>query len=111
MDSIIFPIPVLSRSFALGRGALSITLDLACFEPEVWIALVADGKDEQGAIVGYLRLERRITLQPGLTTYAAVEVRPPHDPPPNPASFQTLFQWPSLAVYESLLQSRSALHG
>ena len=71
---------------------MSLMVDLACNEPEIWVALVADGKDELGDVCGYLRLVNRLTQQPGLTTYAVVEARPPHDPPPNPATLKTLFQ-------------------
>lgn len=108
MRELFLPVALDASAFALARGAISITLDLASNEPELWIALVADGKDELGDIVGYLRLVKKLTQRPGLTTYAAVEARPPHDPPPSPASFQTIFQWPSLAGYESLSRSGSA---
>jgi hypothetical protein len=111
MSEWFFPVVLDASAFALGRGAVSITLDLASNEPELWIALVADGKDECGDIVGYLRFAKRLTQRPGLSTYAVVEARPPHDPPPNPASFQTIFRWPSLAAYESLSRARSARAG
>lgn len=100
----IFPVPMKIQALALHRGAISIMIDLACNEPEIWVPLVADGKDETDQLTGYLRLEKRITQGPGLTTYAAVEVRPPHDPPPNPATLKTLFQWPSLEDYVALSQ-------
>ncbi len=105
---IFFPISVGARALALYRGAVAIMVELACNEPELWIALVADGKDETGEVAGYLHLVKRITLEPGLSTYAVVAVRPPHDPPPNPATFRTLFQAPSLADYGALLQLKNA---
>ena len=89
-----FPIPLDAKAFALSRSAMALTIDLASFDEELWIALVADAKHEEGVgdITGYLRLKKRLTQRPGLTTYAVVEARPAHDPPPNPASLQTLFQ-------------------
>jgi len=107
---IFFPVPINAKVFALGRGALSMTVDLACNEPEIIVPMVADGKDELGDVIGYLVLSKCVTQQPGLATYAVTAVRPPHDPPPNPATLTTLFQWPSLADYVGLLQSRSARH-
>lgn len=107
------PIPLDAKAFALGRSAVAFTVDLACFDDELWLPLVADAKHEKGVgdITGYLRLQKRLTQRPGLTTYAVVEARPAHDPPPNPASFQTLFQWPSLADYAALMQSGNAPRG
>lgn len=43
-----FPIPLDSRAFALDRSAIAITIDLACFDAELWLPLVADGKHEVG---------------------------------------------------------------
>jgi hypothetical protein len=108
----IFPLPLPSRVMVAARPALALTVDLPCFEPELWLALVADGKHETGVgdVVGWLLLEKRLTQRPGLTTYAAVAVRPASDPPPNPAAFQTVFQWPSLAVCAALLQDRTSPH-
>lgn len=113
MAPLIFPLPFPSRVLLSGRPAIAITVDLPCFEDELWLPLVADGKHEQGQgeVTGYLRLQKKVTLRPGLTTYAAVEARPASDPPPNPAAFRTLFQWPSLADCAALLQSTSDRHG
>lgn len=110
---IIFPIPLQVSALALARPALALAIDLPTFEGDLWIALVTDAKHESEAdpIVGYLRLERRLTQQPGLTTYAVVEARPAGDPPPNPASLTTIFRSPSLADYERLWQGRSVRHG
>ncbi len=108
----IFPKSVPVKALVLHRPALALLVDLACFDDELWVALVADGKHEQESfpVVGYLRLQKRVTQHPPLTTYAVVEARPASDPPPNPASLTTIFQWPSLADYERLQQERSALH-
>lgn len=113
MSTLLFPIPLDAKAFALGRSAIAITIDLACFEDELWLPLVADGKHERECdqIMGYLLLQKRVTQRPGLTTYAVVEARPAHDPPPNPASLKTLFQWPLLGDYEELLQLRSVPRG
>lgn len=108
-----FPVVLPSRVLVAGRPALAITVELPCFEDELWLPLVADAKHEPGVgeVVGWLLLQKRVTLRAGLTTYAAVAARPPSDPPPNPAAFQTVFQWPSLADLAALLQSTNARHG
>jgi len=108
-----FPIPVPAKALILNRPAIALLIDLACYDEELWVALVADGKEEfaERPFVGYLRLQKRVTQQPPLTTYAVVEARPASDPPPNPASLTTIFQWPSLGDYEQLLQERSVRHG
>lgn len=49
---LIFPLALPARAMVLGRSAITIMLDLACNDPDLWIALVADGKDEQGEVVG-----------------------------------------------------------
>ncbi len=110
-ESLVFPLPMHIRAVVLHSGALALMVDLASNEESLWIALVADGKDEDGPVIGYVRMEKRLTQRPGLTTYAAVEVRPSHDPPPNPASFRTLFRWPSLGACVSLLQWRTVPRG
>lgn len=112
-DPLIFPLQIPGRVLLLGRPGLAFTIDLPCFDEELWLPLAADGKHEKGVAdpVGYLLLRKRITLQPGLTTYAVVEARPPHDPPPNPASWKTVFQWPELGVSLGLMRSGSARHG
>ncbi len=109
----IFPIPLQSKVLCLVRPAISILVDLATYEDEIWIALVADAKHERPTdeIVGYLRLQKRVTQQPGLTTFAVVEARSADSPPPNLSPLTTIFQWPSLADYELLPQFRSASHG
>lgn len=109
----VFPVRFPARALVAARPALAITVDLPSFEDELWLALVADGKHEAGfgEVTGWLRMRRCVTLQAGLTTYAAVEARPASDPPPNPATFQTVFQWPSLAACEALLQGRFDQHG
>ena len=109
----VFPVRFPARALVAARPALAITVDLPSFEDELWLALVADGKHETGfgEVTGWLRMRRCVTLQAGLTTYAAVEARPASDPPPNPATFQTVFQWPSLAACEALLQGRFDQHG
>ncbi len=102
----IFPIPLQSKVLCLARPAISIFVDLASYEDEIWIALVADAKHERPTdeIVGYLRLEKRITQQPGLTTYAVVQACSADSPPPNLSPLKTIFQWPSLGEYEQLPQ-------
>lgn len=97
----IFPIPLQSKVLCLLRPAISILVDLACYEDDVWIALVADAKHERPTdeIVGYLRLQKRITQQPGLTTYAVVEARSAESTPPDLSPLKTIFQWPSLSEY------------
>ena len=108
----IFPIPLQSKVLCLARPAMSILIDLASYEEDVWVALVADAKHERPTdeIVGYLRLQKRITQQPGLTTFAVVEARSADSPPPNLSPLTTIFQWPSLGDYEELPQFRSAFH-
>lgn len=102
----IFPIPLQSKVLCLARPAISILIDLATYEDEIWIALVADAKHERPTdeIVGYLRLEKRITQQPGLTTYAVVQACSADFPPPNLPPLKTIFQWPSLGEYAQLPQ-------
>lgn len=113
MAATVFPLPFPSRALLAARPAIAITVDLPCFEEELWLPLVADAKHEpgQGEVTGYLLLQKKVTLRPGLTTYAAVAARPAHDPPPNPAAFRTLFQWPSLEDCAALLQPTSDRHG
>lgn len=97
----IFPIPLQSKTFILARPAISILVDLASYEDELWIALVADAKHEKPSddFVGYLRLQKRVTQQPGLTTFAVVEARSADSPPPDLSPLTTIFQWPSLDKY------------
>ncbi len=106
---IFFPMQMPATALVLNRPAMSLLVDLACFEEELWVALVADGKHEADShpVVGYVRLQKRLTQHPPLTTYAVVEARPASDPPPNPASWTTIFQWPSLGDYERLVQEGS----
>ncbi len=107
---IYFPLSVPAKALMLNRPAMALMVDLPCFEDELWVAIVADGKHESEAhpVVGYVRLEKRLTQHSALTTYAVVEARPASDPPPNRASLTTIFQWPSLADYERLQRERSA---
>lgn len=109
----IFPIPLQSKVLCLARPAISILVDLASYEDEIWIALVADAKQERPTdeIVGYLRLQKRITQQPGLTTYAAIEARSSDSPPPTLSPFRAIFQWPDMEEYAQLTTQRSKQHG
>ncbi len=108
-----FPMRMPATALVLNRPAMSLLVDLASFEEELWVALVADGKHESDSfpVVGYVRLQKRLTQHPPLTTYAVVEARHASDPPPNPASLMTIFQWPLLADCERLGKEGSARFG
>lgn len=111
--SVMFPIPMPARAMLLGRPGIALLVDLPTFEGELWLPLLADGKHERDSdpILGYLLLRRCVTQRAGLTTYTVAAMRPPHDPPPNPAAFRTLFQWPSPEDCAALLQRGCVLQG
>ena len=111
--SVTFPIPVTARAMLLNRPGIALLVDLPTFEDELWLPLLADGKHERDSdpILGYLLLRRCVTQRAGLTTYTVAAMRPPHDPPPNPAAFRTLFQWPSPEDCAALLRHESAPRG
>lgn len=96
-----FPLKLPANALALKRSAVAISIELPSIEPELWVQLTSDGRDETGPAVGYLLLRKKISLNPGLSLYAVEAVRPPHDPPPNPAAFRTVFPPPSLATHVS----------
>lgn len=108
-----FPIPAPARAMLLIRPGMALLVDLPTFEDKLWLPLLADGKHERDSdpILGYLLLRRCVTQRSGLTTYTVAAMRPPHDPPPNPAAFRTLFQWPSPEGCAALLRHESALRG
>ncbi len=111
--NVAFPIPVITTGLLLAKPAIALLVDLPIDQEEIWIALAADGADEFNPppAVGYLLLRRRVTQRPGLTTFAVVALRPAHDPPPNPATFRTLFQPLSPEVYVERLRLANALRG
>jgi hypothetical protein len=109
-----FPVPVLTTGLLLHRPGLALLVDLPTGLDEVWMPLLADGADEAytgAGVLGYLLLRKRATQRPGLTTFAAVAMRPEHDPPPNPATYQTLFQPLGPEVYAERLRLANALRG
>lgn len=111
METTTFPVPVLTSGLLLTRPGMALLVDLPLADEEIWITLMADAgqEGEDAPAAGYLLLRKRLTQRPGLTTYAAVEARPAHDPPPNPATFRTIFPPPGPGVYAERLRLANAL--
>ena len=113
MKETLFPVPVLTAGLLLGKPGIALLVDLPAGLDEVWLPLMADAFPDWEAAdaIGYLQLKKRVTQRPGLSTFAVVAVRPAHDPPPNPATYQTLFQHLSPEAYVERLQLANALQG